>query len=326
MLCRQGIAKAGRGPTQMEIRRAIMAYSALDNVLEALGTPEDCLSDAQLSDLDRDGFLVLPLNPKHLQRYGTSLEDLRDVTDALYEKEGWRGGWEGFEFVIEREQGKMADPGSRRLGNLVNKHPAYRALLTMPEVLVAARHIIGPNLRVSAVDMREPTQFGGRQKIHLDWEPRLSEDDPFRYMFCFFVIDDMNKDNGALRVIPGTHTRLDYPDEYIDTSADHPDEIFVEAEAATRIIVNSLIWHSGSQNTSGARRRTFFTEYRERSLPQSLNQQLYVSQDVIDSLEDAHKWLLSVGDDFPVEEVRHYGPGDAYRRRYTMQSAHETGM
>ena len=133
----------------------------------------------------------------------------------------------------------------------------------------------------------------------------------------------MNVGNGALRVIPGTHKNFDYPDEYINTGETHPDEIYVEIEAGSRIIVNSLVWHSGTENKSGDRRRTFFTEYRPRTIPQLLNQQRYLSDEVKVDLNEAQAWLLSVGPDYPVGKIRHHGPGDAYRERYNIKSAHE---
>ena len=113
------------------------------------------------------------------------------------------------------------------------------------------------------------------------------------------------------------------PDEYIDTTPKHPDEIYVEIEAGARLIVNSLIWHSGTENESGDRRRVTFTEYRRRDLPQLLSQQVYLSGEVKQELNEAQRWLLSVGPEFPVDKSRHYGPGDAYRRRYPIASANE---
>jgi len=295
----------------------------IDDVTETLGISNDVLSEPQLADLDRDGFLILPPDPKHLAKFDTNLKDLGDIVDGLVKQEGESGGWEGLEFVIAREPGKLADPGSNRLCNLINKNKKFRSLISMPEVLVAAKHILQQQYRVSAVDMREPQKNGGFQKIHLDWQPRFKETDPWDCMFCYFVIDDVTVDNGALRVIPGTHKNFDYPDEYINTGATHPDEIYAEVEAGSRIIVNSLVWHSGTENKSGARRRTFFTEYRPRTIPQLLNQQLYLSDEIKGELDEVQSWLLSVGPDYPIEKIQHLGPGDAYRERYNIKSAHE---
>ena len=222
------------------------------------------------------------------------------------------------EFVIEREPGKLADPGSQRVSNLVNKHPCFRSLIAMPEVLVAAHHVLKNDYRVSDVESREPQKGGGLQEMHIDWEPRMKEIDSFDSLVCYFAVDEMRLDNGPLRVVPGTHTKLDWPDEYIDVNAKHPDEIYVEAEAGARIIFNTLLWHSGTESKSEARRRVIFTQYRRRDLPQLLNLQMYLSDEVKQSLDDAERWLLSVGPEFPVDKTRHYGPGNAYRQRYNI--------
>ena len=301
----------------------MMKINSVSDLFNELDISESLLGDNLRADLDRDGFLVLPPDNDYLKRCGTSLDEMGKVLDALYEEEGDRGGWEGLEFVYEREPGKPADPGAHRLGNLINKHSCFRSLIAMPEVLLAAHHILKNEFRISAVDMREPQKGGGQQRIHVDWEPRMKESDPFDCMFCYFAIDDMHLKNGPLRVVPKTQTTLDYPDEYIDTKSEHPDEIYVEIEAGARFIVNSLIWHSGTENESGDRRRVTFTEYRRRDLPQLLNQQIYLSDEVKQELNEAQRWLLSVGPDFPVDKTRHYGPGDAYRRRYSTASAHE---
>ncbi len=300
-----------------------MTMNNIDDVLQYYQISPSALTDAQRSTFDDLGYVVLPPDLEHLSKHGTSLEELRDVTDELSRQEGVKGGWEGMEFVIEREPGKLADPGSARLGNLINKHRCFRALISMPEVLLGAQHLLGPDFRVSAVDMREPLKGGGNQQIHIDWVPRMDEAAPFECMFCFFVIDDMTLENAPLRIIPKSHRILDYPQEHIDIAAKHKDEVLVEAKAGSRVLLNSQVWHGGSENLSGRRRRTFFTEYRLRSIPQLLNQQRYISSDIIADLSAPEKWLLSVGEDFPLESSRHCGPGDAYRRRYGTKSAHE---
>ena len=298
-----------------------MQVNCLDDFCASLGISEDCITKHDLAQLDRDGYLVLQPDA-NLARV-EKLEEMRRVLDDLYEKEGARAGWEGLEFVIEREPGKLAEPGARRVNNLLNKHACFLPLIAMPQMIKAAQHVLKSEFRLSAVDMRDPFKGAGQQTMHIDWHPRMSDADPFDCIMCYFAVDDVRMDNGPLRVVPGSHKKLDYPQEHIDITKSHPNEIFVEAKAGSRIIINSLLWHSGVNNKSGDHRRVIFIEYRKRTLPQLLNQQRYLSDDVKKSLNEAQAWLLGAGPKYPVDESKQFGPGDAYRKRYpAKRSAH----
>jgi len=156
--------------------------------------------------------------------------------------------------------------------------------------------------------------------------PKDSLSKNFECLTCYFAVDDVTRDNGGISLIPGTHKKNSYPDEYLDTKARHPNEIFLEMKAGDVLILNSLTWHRGNINKSGKRRRTIFIEFRSRKLSQGLNQQVYLSDDVKSRLNDFEKWILMVGKDFPTDTVRHLGAGEAYRRKYAGRlSAHDIG-
>lgn len=282
--------------------------------LDAFDVTDDTLSPEQLASFDRDGFLVLPPDPDYWSRAGVALDDFCAELDRLVETEGWRGGSEGKEDIVSPT--KQLDPGSNRLGNLIDKHSIFRKCIAHPKVLAAVRHVIGDDFKCSAADMRMPRKGHGRQHLHIDWVPRISQEEPHDCVFAGLFLDDMNCDNGAIRVVPGTHTNLDWPDEHIDPFATHPDEIQVELPAGSIVVMNAHTWHGGATNHSGAMRRTIYVDYRNRRLGQLLNQKQYLRPETIATLSPAERYLLAVRDVDPTDEAPSLGPGDSYRARY----------
>jgi len=266
----------------------------------------------------------LPRNYQYTQQSHVDLEYMRNKLDALVAIEGIKGGWDGLEFVLEREPNKPAESGSKRIANLINKDMCFIKLINRPDLLAAIYHLMQDEFKLSAAGMREPLQGQGLQKIHVDWMPRDSTSDNFECLTCYFAVDDLTIDNGTISLIPGTHKKNSYPNENLDTKKKHPDEFSQELKAGDWLILNSLTWHRGNINRNGQRRRALFLEFRNRKLSQGLKQQLYLSEDVKTRLNDLEKWLLMVGIDFPTDTVRHLGAGEAYRRKYPDEvSAHE---
>ena len=60
-----------------------------------------------------------------------------------------------------------------------------------------------------------------------------------------------------------------------DLAAPYPGEVLVEAPAGSIIVANSSIWHAGTRNISGKRRRVLHLTYTRRDLPQQLVQRQY---------------------------------------------------
>ena len=60
--------------------------------------------------------------------------------------------------------------------------------------------------------------------------------------------------------------------------APYPGEVRVTAPAGSVVIVNSSLWHGGTRNESGARRRVLHLTYTRRDLPQQLYQRDYLTR------------------------------------------------
>jgi len=68
----------------------------------------------------------------------------------------------------------------------------------------------------------------------------------------------------------------------------------VTAPAGSVVVMNSSMWHGGTRNTGGARRRVLHLTYTRRDLPQQLVQRDYVTDALYERLSPAHRFLMDI--------------------------------
>lgn len=81
-------------------------------------------------------------------------------------------------------------------------------------------------------------------------------------------LDDTDENNGALRVIPGSHKRGVYRPETIDW--DNETETVCRVPAGGIMIMKPLLLHASSRTINEARRRVIHIEFADRALPAPL--------------------------------------------------------
>jgi len=62
----------------------------------------------------------------------------------------------------------------------------------------------------------------------------------------------------------------------------------------TVIVTNAHLWHGGTRNRSGARRRMLHLSYTPRSQPQQLDQQANLTPALFNRLDAAQRYLFDV--------------------------------
>jgi ectoine hydroxylase-related dioxygenase (phytanoyl-CoA dioxygenase family) len=132
---------------------------------------------------------------------------------------------------------------------------AWLALKEHPVVLAAADHLLGRAFRIGDPHGRNPLPGYGQQGLHADSMPRATVE-PYLVLTTIWMLDDFTADNGATRLVPGSHRllrpiakRLGQP------GARHPSETTVTGKAGTVLILNGHTWHSGTRNASKGPRR-----------------------------------------------------------------------
>ena len=241
------------------------------------------------------------------------VEKFAEVIDFLLEKEAWRGGWEGKEEYMK--YGKNFQPGAYRLGNLFNKDELFFELITNEEVLNVILAILGDDAKIGALDMREPKKGIGQQDLHIDWIPKKESDTTENIVIMIFL-DDADENNGHLRVVPKTHKLKGWIEENTKEKTKHKDEIFLDVKKSSIVFMDANLWHSGTTNKTGQRRRVLFMDIRRRNIPQLLNQRIYLDEVIQSKLTDVQKYLLGLGENDSIFEDRVFTAGNIYRKEF----------
>jgi len=286
----------------------------IENTLQTfhkLGISKNPIPQEKLNDLDNNGFCLFKPDKKIFSFLGKDLNYFKNCIDKLLKKEAEKAGYEGRE--EHYKEGKKFEPIASRLGNLPNKDNSFLNFVLLPELLWSAFYIIKKDIMFSSSNFREPLIGSKQQRLHIDWLPRFKHSENYDCVIAMLYLDDSNSDNGAIKVVPGSHKRLGYPDQYCNPYDEHPDSISIEAEAGSIIIVNSNLWHRGGPNISGKRRRIINAVYRNRELKQGLNQYVYINDVLKNKMKEEEKYLFKIRDVDNKQKEKIFGPGNEYR-------------
>ena len=261
-------------------------------------------------DFDENGYYIIKKSELPVEKFA-------EIIDSLLEKEAWRGGWEGKEEYMK--YGKNFQPGAYRLGNLFNKDELFFELITNEEILNVVLAILGDDAKIGALDMREPKKGTGQQDLHIDWIPK-KESDATENIVIMIFLDDADENNGHLRVVPKTHKLKGWIEENTKEKTKHKDEIFLDVKKSSIVFMDANLWHSGTTNKTGQRRRVLFMDVRRRDIPQLLNQRIYLDELIQKKLTDVQKYLLGLGENDSVFEDRVFTAGNVYRKEFKTNS------
>lgn len=233
--------------------------------------------------LDQLGYVVLP---ELMDSEFLSAAQRR--VDELFELEGDAAG---SEFKQE--------PQSRRLANVANKGEVFLRAIQVPEVLECVAQVLGPEFKLSSLNVRSADP-------HSDWVQPLHIDggglpDEKGYYVCnsVWMLDDFTLENGATRLIPGSHRWNQKPQDVLsDLTAPHPREILLTGKAGTVAIMNSHLWHGGTANRTSRPRRAMHSYYARNDKPQQLYQKKYLSPELQARLSPGLRKLLALDDSF----------------------------
>lgn len=248
--------------------------------LEALGVGPASLDPDQRQRLERDGYLVL---------HGVMDEAWIAAARAAFERhladEGERAASEFH-----------GEPGTRRLANLVDKDPVWRRMMVFPPLLAAVHQVLGRELKLSSINARDPAPGAGHQGLHGDWGSHRGADEPYHVVNSLWLLDDVGPDNGAPRLVPGSHRRGS-PDVVglEDLQGPHPEEIVLEAPAGSVLVINAHTWHGGTTNRSGRPRRIAHVYFTAREHRQQQCQRELLRPETVAALTPAERWLCAVG-------------------------------
>jgi ectoine hydroxylase-related dioxygenase (phytanoyl-CoA dioxygenase family) len=249
----------------------------MTSALAGLEATAGSIDDQTREMLDRDGYAPLTgiLTEHHLTLMRTRLAELLAA-------EGERAGLE-----VHQEA------GTDRLSDLVNKDPVFDVCFTDPRLLACVAHVLG-EFKLSSLNFRAARPGHGLQPLHTEGGPVT---DPAGFQVCnsIWLLDDFTADNGATRVVPGSHLSGRAPrDAMPDVRAAHAKEVLVLAPAGTVVVFNSHLWHGGTVNRSPAPRRALHSYFTRRGNTQQLDQGKYIKQETLSRLGPAARFILDV--------------------------------
>jgi len=174
--------------------------------------------------------------------------------------------------------------GSQRIGNLIARSPVGRNLVMNPLVLGVAKNSLAPSsvMQLSATEMISLKPGAPAQYIHQDELTFDSYPFPDDYVVscnALWAVTDCTEENGATRVVPGSHARprAEYT---ID------DTLPAEMVRGSVLIFTSKLWHAGGNNRSNAVRRVQAINYAVGWVRQEENQFLACPQDLARTLPE----------------------------------------
>jgi ectoine hydroxylase-related dioxygenase (phytanoyl-CoA dioxygenase family) len=237
--------------------------------------------EGQRRQLEEDGFVVLP------GFMGDDLlAELRQAIESLFIQEGEQAGTEF-----------KQEPGCRRLANLVDKGEVFRRVIALPALLDHVACVLGPDFKLSSLNARSVNPHSERsQPLHADMGAVADE---FGYWVCntVWMLDDFTADNGALRLVPGSHRLRRLPQEVLaDPLAPHPQEVVLTGRAGSVVVLNAHVWHGGLANRTDRPRTALHAFYARRDRPQQQHQKQLVRPEVQRELSAELRRLLALDD------------------------------
>ncbi len=247
--------------------------------LQTFGVTSETLTAKEKESLDVNGYLELPgiLSNAQIEAIRTRLGEL---------------------LTIEKENaGKEVhqEAGTARLSNLVDKGDVFQVFISHPRVLAAVAHVLNHDIKLSSLNSRAALPGQGKQALHADWGGKQAEPGDYQVCNSIWLLDDFTKDNGATRMVPGTHRCGKFPNEVMaDPSEPHPEEKLLLAPAGTVVVFNSHTWHGGTLNRTSSPRRSVHSYWTRRSQPQQLDQRKFLSDETKAKFSPAHRYLLDI--------------------------------
>ncbi len=239
------------------------------------------MTAADRRQLDEQGYVLLEnvVEP-------ALLVEVRARILEVYDEEGAQAG---HEFKTEAN--------ATRLANLVDKGDVFSRAIVLPEVLAGVRHVLGDEIKLSSLNARsaDPGSDAG-QPLHVDMG---AVPDERGYWVCntVWMLDDFTADNGATRMVPGSHRWRKRPQDVLDDlMAPHPDEVLLTGRVGSIAVMNAHLWHGGTANRTASPRLALHAFYCRRDKPQQQYQRALVRPAVQAQLSPAVRHILALDD------------------------------
>ena len=270
---RKATAALGRGQTEAAREAAAKLYqeywySGLPGVVIAASHYRDYMKSGQMSSLDQ------------MERYVKKAHD----TDPCFATRYYYGLWllenREYDEAIEQEGANPQNAKKEGIGRVadtvvkpMNRDGLLDPIFMHPRLLAAVRHVLGVHCKYIGSNYHCALPGYGHQGIHADFAWGIKGEP--EVVNAVWLIDEFNEDNGATRIVPGTHLSGIHPsgdlvnDKPRDLNAPVEGEIRVTGPAGSCFVYNAHLWHGGTQNCTNKLRRAQHAFFSRSHRPSS---------------------------------------------------------
>ncbi len=218
--------------------------------------------------------------------------------------------------VTTQDQVQSDDDKNQWVYMLINKGEIFQKLFENETAHAIVEHVLGPDFLLSDFSATITHPGNGQMGLHKDqwWlpEPRMPHEPHQRCgdisrskvskgqptvsptpinppVICnvLWMISDFTVENGATRIVPGSHLSGSNPEPYGDY-----DTINSTGAAGSAVIFEGRTWHSADLNTSNAPRYGITTYYGAPQFRQMLNFTYGMKDEIADNLSLKSRSLL----------------------------------
>jgi len=169
---------------------------------------------------------------------------------------------------------RSAPADTYHVENLANKGRLFETFFLNGTVMKLAERFLGPDFIAQDVWSFGIPPQSPAYRLHSDDDVR-SPGTPLS-MVTIYPLVDFTADNGATRVVPGSHWIPRYPD-----GPDCPAEVSIEAPAGSCVILFGSTWHSSGANRTGSIRSSMSAYFTVPWIRQELDFSRTLAPDVL---------------------------------------------
>ena len=185
------------------------------------------------------------------------------------------------------------EPDTIRL--MLKWDPAFRNLATNPALIALLRKVMPDYFILNQSNglINRPKQDYSQAQYHRDLPYQHFTSSRPLAVNALYCVDDFTAENGATKVIPGSHLTIPFPsDRYIKQH-----EFTVEAPRGSFLVLDAMTYHSGDENRSERERRAVNHVY---TIPM-IRQQIAISRELGDlDLSEEERKLFGFGLEEPI--------------------------
>jgi ectoine hydroxylase-related dioxygenase (phytanoyl-CoA dioxygenase family) len=231
--------------------------------------------DAHRDRIARDGYTILErvIEPELLAALAHDLQRLEEE----YEVKPARNPFEGTRTI--------------RIYNLLVRGALYEQIPVHSQVLPVVEGVLDPGCLVSSLSSISIDPGEQAQPIHAD-DQLLPLPKPHVPLVCntMWALTDFTEENGATRVIPGSHLRDRSP-----VFGQPYDSVPAEMPRGSVLVWHGSLWHGGGANRTGRRRVGVAMNYCAGWVRQQENQQLGIPREIARRFSPRLRQLVGYG-------------------------------